>query len=125
MIKPKEIAFTAYGVTDLKISRKFYEEVLGLVAGQVWENEDGTTGFVEYYLGEHTIAIGAGSEKFKPGKNGGTVALEVENFAEAVAHLKEHNAKFLMESEDFPSCSMTLVEDPDGNQVAIHQRKVK
>jgi predicted enzyme related to lactoylglutathione lyase len=123
MIKVKEIAFSAYGVTDLKVSRKFYEETLGLTPGQVWENEDGATGFIEYYMGEHTLAIGAGSENFKPGTNGGTVALEVEDFEEAVAHLKEKGAKFVVDAENFPSCSMALIEDPDGNRIAIHRRK--
>lgn len=123
MIKIKEIAFTAYAVTDLTRARAFYEGALGLVAGQVWESEDKKTGFIEYYMGDHTLAIGAGSEKFRPGNTGATVALEVEDFDEAVKHLKEHNVKFLMETEDFPSCGMTLVEDPDGNQIVIHRRK--
>lgn len=123
MIKIKEIAFTAYAVTDLKKARAFYEETLGMVPGKTWESEDGKTGFIEYYFGDHTLAIGAGSEFFHPGKGGATVALEVENFDDAVAHLKEKGAKFLIEVQDYPSCSMITVEDPDGNQIAIHKRK--
>lgn len=123
MIRIKEIAFTAYAVTDLKRARAFYEEVLGLTAGQTWESEDGKAGFIEYYIGDHTLAIGAGAENFRPGNTGATVALEVEDFEEAMEHLKKHNATFLMETQDFPTCNMTLVEDPDGNQIAIHRRK--
>ena len=121
-MKPIEIAFSCYAVTDLKRARAFYENVLGLKAASVFE-KDGM-GFIEYELGPHTLAIGAGSPNFKPGPNGATVALEVENFEEGINFLKSKNVPILFEY-DGPVCRMAKIEDPDGNHIMIHKRKPK
>jgi predicted enzyme related to lactoylglutathione lyase len=120
-MKPLEIAFVCYAVTDLKRARGFYEKVLNLKPGSVWEGEN--MGFVEYELGPHTLAIGSGSEHFKPGTQGATAALEVADFHEAVASLKGANVKIVMEPHESPVCFMALIQDPDGNQIMIHKRK--
>lgn len=124
-MKIKEIAFVCYAVTDLKRSREFYEGVLGLTPGNVWEAEDKKTGFVEYEMGEHTLAIGCGSDNFTPSTTGATAALEVEDFEEAIKELKAANVKFTMESHESPVCWMSLFEDPDGNKIMLHKRKAK
>jgi predicted enzyme related to lactoylglutathione lyase len=121
MIKPLEIAFVCYAVTDLKRARDFYESVLLLKPSSVWEGEN--MGFIEYEMGPHTLAIGAGAEQFKPGTQGGTAALEVENFNEAIAWLREKKVKVLMEAYETPVCHMALIQDPDGNQIMVHKRK--
>lgn len=120
-MKISEIAFVCYGVNDLKKARHFYEDILGLKPGSVWEGDG--SGFIEYEIGPHTLAIGQGSENFKPGKLGGTVALEVDDIDEAVQKLKDNKIKFLMEKLESPVCFMMLVEDYDGNQIMIHKRK--
>ena len=120
-MNPKEIAFVCYGVNDLKESRNFYEGVLKLKLGNVWEGED--MGFIEYEMGPHTLAIGKGAPKFKPGKDGATVALEVEDFEIAIAHIRDANIVFEMEPHETGSCFMALICDPSGNQIMIHKRK--
>ena len=50
---------------------------------------------------------------------------EVENFDDAIAHLKQHNVKFRMEPMECPPCRMAMVFDPDGNSICIHKRKTK
>jgi predicted enzyme related to lactoylglutathione lyase len=116
-----EIAFSVYPVTDLKRARAFYEGTLGLKPGMVFEGEG--IGWIEYEIGAGVVAIGAGSEQFKPSSNGGSVALEVEDFDQAINELKQANAKFVIEPLDFPGCRMAAVLDPDGNTVTIHRRK--
>ena len=120
-MKPIEIAFVCYAVTDLKRARAFYENVLGLKPGLVWEKDD--TGFIEYEMGSHTLAIGCGADQFKPGLNGATAALEVASFDEAVVDLQKAGVKFLMDAYETPVCFMALIQDPDGNQLMIHKRK--
>jgi predicted enzyme related to lactoylglutathione lyase len=120
-MKPLEIAFACYAITDVKRARAFYEEVLQLKPGSVFEK--GNIAFIEYELGAHTLAIGAGAPQFKPGPGGATVALEVENFEEAIQHLKARNVPFMMESYETPVCHMAIVQDPDGNLLMIHKRK--
>ncbi len=116
-----EIAFSVYPVTDLKRARAFYEETLGLKPGMVYEGEG--VGWIEYEIGPGVVAIGAGSENFKPSSNGGSVALEVGDFDQAIQELKNAGTKFVIEPLDFPGCRMAAVLDPDGNTITIHRRK--
>jgi predicted enzyme related to lactoylglutathione lyase len=122
-MKVKELAFVCYPVKSIKKARDFYEGILGLKPSTTdWVKSD-TSGMIEYILGDNTaFSIGAGAGNFKPGKEGPSAALEVEDFDEAVKDLKKNNVKFLMEPMDSGVCHMTLVEDPDGNQIMIHQR---
>jgi catechol 2,3-dioxygenase-like lactoylglutathione lyase family enzyme len=39
-MKVKEFAYTAYAVVDVPKARAFYENVLGLKAGSVWESPE-------------------------------------------------------------------------------------
>jgi predicted enzyme related to lactoylglutathione lyase len=116
-----EIAFSVYPVTDLKRARAFYEGRLGLKPGMVYEGEG--VGWIEYEIGPGVVAIGAGSEHFKPSSNGGSVALEVNDFDQAIKELREAGTKFVIEPLDFPGCRMAAVLDPDGNTITIHRRK--
>jgi len=116
-----EIAFSVYPVTDLKRARAFYEGTLGLKPGMVYEGEG--VGWIEYEIGPGVVAIGAGSENFKPSSNGGSVALEVGDFDRAIQELKNAGTKFVIEPLDFPGCRMAAVLDPDGNTITIHRRK--
>ena len=113
----------AYAVMDVKRARKFYEGVLGLKPGSVSEGKG--YAFIEYWIGEHTLAIGQGAKHFRPGKTGATVALEVEDFDVALKELRKHKVKFLMEPYEGGICRMALVADPEGNQIMIHRRKTK
>lgn len=122
-MKILEFAFVGYPVTDLKRARAFYEGVLGLKSATVWaENEE--KGWVEYEIGPHTLAITNGDpNEWKPSEQGSAVALEVEDFDEAVRELREKGVAFYKEPMDFPMCRMALIQDPDGNVLAIHKRK--
>jgi catechol 2,3-dioxygenase-like lactoylglutathione lyase family enzyme len=118
MIRYDEIAFTAYAVTDIARSRKFYEGVLGLKPTKLTEGVP----FVEYNIGSGTLAIGV-SEKWQPSRDGATAALEVTDFDEAIAHLKEQNVTFEMGPLETPVCHMAVLRDPDGGKIVIHKRK--
>ena len=117
-----EIAFSVYGVTDLKRSRQFYEEMLGLKATKTYVKGD--LGMVEYDIGTGTLSIGAGAPLFKPAAGGGVVALEVEEFDAAVRRLREHGVKFLAEPHETPVCHLVTIADLDGNLLIIHKRKL-
>ena len=121
MIKVTEVAFTGYSVTDMARARAFYEKVLGLTPASVFE--DGRGSWVEYEIGPHTIAITNGSSDWKPSKDGGGVALEVEDLDAAIAWLKQNNVTFRFEVTESPICHLALIADPDGNSICIHKRK--
>ncbi len=116
-----EIAFSVYGVTDLKRARRFYEETLGLQATKTYVKGD--LGMIEYDIGTGTLSIGAGAPLFKPAAGGGVVALEVDDFGAAVQRLKEHGVEFLSEPHETPVCHLVTIADPDGNLLLIHKRK--
>jgi predicted enzyme related to lactoylglutathione lyase len=120
MLKIIEVAFSCYAVTDMARARNFYEGVLGLKPTTVLEGQ-----WVEYEFGPHALAIGCAPGMFTPNPDGCMVALEVENFDEAIAHLKQHDVKFRMEPMECPPCNMAMIHDPDGNTICIHKRKVK
>ncbi len=118
MIRYDEIAFTAYAVTDLARSRVFYEEVLCLTPSLLKEGVQ----WVEYAVGNGTLGIGV-SDQWKPSRDGAAVALEVENFEEAISHIKAMNVPFEMGPLETPVCHLAVITDPDGNSLFIHKRK--
>ena len=120
-MKVTEIAFTCYPVTDLRRARRFYEEVLGLTESRLCGTED--KGFVEYDIGPGTLTIGSGAADWKPSPGGGSVGLEVDDFAAANERLRSNGCSFPLEPFETPVCHMAVAADPDGNSVTIHRRK--
>lgn len=122
-IRVLEFAFTGYPVTDVARARAFYEGVLGLKTGQVWEEANHS--WIEYDLGGHTLAITNGSDQWKPSSDGPAIALEVEDFDATVAEFKKRDVRFLIDPIGTPMCHLAVITDPDGNSLAIHKRKAK
>jgi predicted enzyme related to lactoylglutathione lyase len=119
MLKVIELAFCCYAVTDMKRAREFYEGVLGLKPATITNSEHGQ--WTEYEFGPYAPALGCASG-FKPSPDGCTAALEVENFDDALAHLRASQVKFRIEPLSTPVCRMAMILDPDGNSVCIHKR---
>ena len=119
MLKVTEFAFTGYPVTDMPRARAFYEGVLNLTPASVFEH--GGKNWVEYEVGPHVLAINDMNPEWKPGKEGGGVALEVEDFDAAVSWLREKGV--VAEPLETPVCHIALITDPDGNSICIHKRK--
>src|SRR3954462_3992460 len=80
-MKINNIAFVGIPVTDVQRARKFYEEVLGLTVSE--EMMDGK--WIEYTVGDNTLAIANVGEQWKPSDQGTGAALEGENFNEAIS----------------------------------------
>jgi predicted enzyme related to lactoylglutathione lyase len=120
-LKIKEIAYSCYAVTDFARARGFYEGVLGLKSSMIY-GEPGGMQWGEYDIGSGTLSIGS-APQFKPSPDGCTVALEVEDFDAAIAHLRKHQVRFRMEPFDTPVCRMAAIFDPDGNSLMIHHRR--
>jgi predicted enzyme related to lactoylglutathione lyase len=118
-MKIKEIGFVAIPVTDMMRARSFYENVLGLkVAEEMMSGK-----WIEYAVGEDTLAIANVSDTWKPSDQGTGAALEVEDFDEAISRLKDRHIPFAAEPFETPCCHMAVVQDPDGNKLIIHKLK--
>lgn len=120
-MKITEIAFSCYPVTDMARSREFYESVLGLKPTYIVGNPGGMQ-WTEYDIANGTLSIGAGAPDFKPTSSGCAVALEVEDFDAAIAHLRSKGVAFRMEPFPTPVCQMAFIYDPDKNVLCIHKR---
>ncbi|PYK05685.1 MAG: glyoxalase [Verrucomicrobia bacterium] len=118
-MKIKAIGFVAIPVTDIERARPFYEEVLGLrtsdeMMGGKW---------IEYAVGEDTLAIANVSDTWTPSDQGTGAAFEVEDFDEAIDRLRDRHVRFAAEPFETPCCHMAVVQDPDGNKLIIHKLK--
>jgi predicted enzyme related to lactoylglutathione lyase len=118
-MKIKNIAFVGIPVTDMKRAREFYENVLGLTVSD--EMMGGQ--WIEYVVGDDTLAIANVGEQWTPSDQGTGAALEVENFDEAIKQLRNQGVPFTAEPFETPCCHMAVVQDPDGNKLIIHKLK--
>jgi predicted enzyme related to lactoylglutathione lyase len=120
-MKINNIAFVGIPVTDMERARAFYEDVLGLkIADQMMGGQ-----WIEYVVGDDTLAIANVGEQWTPSDEGTAAALEVENFNEAIKRLKDRQVPFAAESLETPCCHMAVVQDPDGNKLIIHKLKAE
>lgn len=121
MIQATGIAFTGYPVTDIPRARAFYEQSLGLKSSMVFEHEGKY--WIEYDIGTATLAISnMSTDRWKPSPDGPSAALELADFAAAVAELRAAGVKFVIEPMDTGVCHFAIIADPDGNSLALHQR---
>jgi predicted enzyme related to lactoylglutathione lyase len=118
-MKIKNIAFVGTPVTDMQRAREFYEDVLGLTVSE--EMMDGQ--WIEYAVGDDTMAIANVGEQWTPSEDGTAAAFEVGNFDEAIKFLKDRQVPFAAEPFETPCCQMAVVQDPDGNKLIIHKLK--
>ena len=118
-MKINTIAFVGIPVTDMNRAREFYEGVLGLaVSGEMMGGK-----WIEYTVGDNTLAIANVGQQWKPSDQGTGAALEVENFEQAINKLRRQGVRFAAEPFETPCCHMAVVQDPDGNKLIIHKLK--
>jgi len=118
-MKINAIGFVAIPVTDIPRARKFYEEILGLTVSD--EMMGGK--WIEYTVGQDTLAIANVRDMWRPSDQGTGAAFEVEDFDDAIKRLKDRHVRFAAEPFETPCCHMAVVQDPDGNKLMIHKLK--
>jgi catechol 2,3-dioxygenase-like lactoylglutathione lyase family enzyme len=114
----ESIAFLTYAVSDIKASRHFYEDTLGLTLARETGGE-----WFEYDVGESTFAISAADAEHPVPVRGAALAFEVSDLDEAIATLRERGATYQRPITETPVCRFAVVLDPDGSEVIIHKRK--
>jgi predicted enzyme related to lactoylglutathione lyase len=118
-MKVNGLAFVGIPVTDMQRARAFYEDVLRLTVSE--EMMGGK--WVEYSLGNNTLALASVGPEWLPSDQGTGAALEVEDFEEAINYLKNRKVPFTTEPFESPCCHMAVIGDPDGNNIVIHKLK--
>ena len=121
-MKINKIAFFAYAVSDMEKARGFYEGILGLTPNSEYDGT-GNVHWIEYDIGEGTLGVGCAPGMWDPSTKGASAALEVDDFDDALAWIKDKNVPIVMGPNDFPSCRMVVIADPDGNRLTLHKKK--
>jgi len=120
-MKINNLAFVGIPVTDIKRAREFYQGVLGLAIAE--EMMDGN--WIEFAVGDNTLAIANVGAQWTSSDQGASAALEVENFEQTINELRRQRVPFAAEPFETPCCHMAVVQDPDGNKLIIHKLKPK
>jgi len=119
-IQVKEFAFIFHPVTDVARARKFYEGLLGLKTGQQVEFTPGQW-WIEYDVAGQALAI----SNAMPGAKCANLVLEIASIDEALKSLSDPGIPLIGKMMEFPVCRVCRIKDPDGNEIALHQRKAK
>ncbi len=115
----KGVDFATVPTRDYEAAAKFYGEVLGLPFSKRW----GEMPAGEFETGNLTIAVmqsDAFGQEFS--RNGGAIALHVDDVAAARADLEAKGVTFFMDDIDSGVCNMAFFTDPDGNPFILHHR---
>jgi predicted enzyme related to lactoylglutathione lyase len=112
-----EVAFIAYPVSDMSRAVAFYGDILGLAKGELASDF-----WVEFQVGSTTLGLGNFPEIGVPG-TAQSLALQVQDLDGLRARLAGLQISTI-EPIEFPSCRISRVCDPDGNQILFHESKV-
>jgi predicted enzyme related to lactoylglutathione lyase len=112
----KLIAFTMYPVTDMQRAIAFYRDHLGLPAGELASDF-----WFEFDIAGGTFGIGNFEQVGKAG-TAQSLALEVAALDGLRAKLLDAGYE-VSEPHDLSSCRISVVKDPDGNSVWLHEKK--
>ena len=110
------MAFTMYPVTDMPRAVAFYRDALGL-------KQDGLASdyWVEFDVAGTTFGVGNFEQVGTPG-TAQSLALEIavlDAFRASLAARGVESSK----PHDLKNCRISVVRDPDGNQVWLHELK--
>ena len=112
----KHVAFTMYPVSDMARAVEFYRDKLGLT--QAGLNHDF---WVEFDIGGSTFGIGNFEQCGEPGSSQ-ALAIEVADL-EALRDTLAQRGVETSEPTNLAACTISMVKDPDGNQIWLHQIK--
>ena len=110
------IAFTMYPVSDLDRAVAFYRDVLGLTPAGLASNF-----WFEFEIAGSTFGLGNFEQIGQPG-TAQSLALEVDSLEQFRAALATKGVE-TTEPYETPICWISMVQDPDGNKVVLHQAK--
>lgn len=114
----RSFAFTMYPVTDMPRAVAFYRDGLGLASGDLASDF-----WHEFAVGEATFGIGNFEQVGTPG-TAQSLAIEVDDAAAFRAELATRGIE-ATEPHELGNCFISVVKDPDGNQIWLHQSKAR
>jgi predicted enzyme related to lactoylglutathione lyase len=118
-----KVAFTMYPITNTERARAFYEQTLGLTLGSHASNGIWT----EYDLpGGGCLALfNPPDPSMASAPGGASIAFEVADLDALNERLKTAGVTYQADMVHSPVCRMSLIKDPDGNSIILHELKKK
>ncbi len=115
------IAFSGYPCRDVAATRAWYEANLGLhfVGPYV---EDGVERYNEVHLGDTAFSLVWWEWNGRAAGTGAGVVFEVDDLDATLRSLSERSVATEPITET-PVCRMSVVHDPEGNRIGLHQQK--
>ena len=119
----QKVAFTMFPITDTARARAFYERMLGLAVGShsdsgVWTEYDlpggGCLALFRHPDPNHTPRFG-----------GASIAFEVSDLDGLNSRLHGEGVPYAADLVHSPVCRMSIIQDPDGNSIILHELKRK
>jgi predicted enzyme related to lactoylglutathione lyase len=111
------ISFIVYPVSDIDVSRRFYDMVLAIKSTPM------SGEWIEYVIGDSTFAISQADADHPTPVSGALVAFEVSDLDAQVARLRKKSVTFRGDIIETAVCRFIVALDPDGSEFLIHQRK--
>ena len=118
MTAVRRIAFTMYPVTDVPRAVSFYRDALGLRQAGL-----NTAGWVEFDVDGGTFGVGNFEQVGTPGA-AQSLALEIDDLPAFRADLAAKGVE-ATEPHQLAACRISVVRDPDGNQIWLHEATPK
>jgi predicted enzyme related to lactoylglutathione lyase len=116
-IKVRAVDFVVYNASNMKRSKRFYSELLGLKRGGEF-----TSFWAEFATKPTTLCLCA-PDKGSKWRGKTAIALAVDDVYAAVEKLRKRGVRILMPATTTGVCHMAFIADPDGNRICLHQRK--
>jgi predicted enzyme related to lactoylglutathione lyase len=119
----KAIAWNGYPGKDVPRLLAFYRDVLGLRVDRAYPSEQEAQ-LVEFGIdGDHWFSLLPESMVGRTAGSGSGVVFEVDDIETALARVRPHAKRADEVAADYPGCRVAWFEDPEGNQVGLHQHK--
>jgi predicted enzyme related to lactoylglutathione lyase len=115
-----KVAFTPYPAKDAPTLLAFYRDVLGLRLSAAHPSVEEAQ-YAEFEVGDdHWFDLLPEKMLGRPAGSGSGIVFEVDDIDAMVEKIRPH-VRALQPIADYPHCRMTWFEDPEGNNVSLHQ----
>lgn len=115
-MKASRVAFVMYPVTDMPRAVTFYRDVLGFEKSGLESDF-----WVEFDVAGVPFGLGNFEQAGKPG-TANALAVEIHDMAATRAELAGRGVE-TTDPFETAVCFISIVRDPDGNSVVLHQAK--
>jgi len=114
----RAIDFIMFNSRDVIRTRSFYQKLFGFSQGEEWHK-----GWSEFDTEPVTFCLNGASPDEEKWMSNAVIAFAVDDIQAAFAACVKRGVVVIREPYETRVCWMAFIEDPDHNQICLHQRK--